>query len=101
MSLTCLSPCQGNADEEFINNEIQVDLYDTNFVSLIIGCPDGCPCPSFECEEPEIDHDPVPVQDMHILLMPYENKERLHTVYYKRHGPWYMIMDHFLDFCSS
>ena len=76
-------------------------MYDTNFVSLIIGCPDGCPCPSFECEEPEIDHDPVPVQDMHMLLMPYENKERLHTVYYKRHGPWYMIMDHFLDFCSS
>ena len=49
------------------------------FLSLIIGCPDGCPCPSFECEKPEIDHDPVPVEDIHLLLMPYENKDRLHA----------------------
>ena len=42
------------------------------------GCPDGCPCPSFECEEPEIDQDPVPLQDMHFLLLPYENEARLH-----------------------
>jgi len=39
------------------------------------GCPDGCPCPGFECEESEIEKDPVPVQDMHLLLMPYNNKQ--------------------------
>ena len=50
------------------------------FLSRIFGCPDGCPCPSFECAEPEIEQDPVPVEDMHLLLMPYENQERLHTV---------------------